>query len=183
MKPRKRGSNERFANERHPLIEPGFPSLTLSPTPATLIGTVQVIPRAGRPALSHALPIRRTERPASQHRRQADQWRWSSLCHRANPNSGHPMPLTEWPVPRPRKWNKLVGSPQTEQNLRRSGKRSNEGNHSETTIGSNARQQSSTWNPTARKTEEGSDTEDVIERVGSLFLSLERLWFLVQHTS
>ena len=47
----------------------------------------------------------------------ADQWRWSSLWHRLHPNSGHEMPLTDWPVQRPRNWNKLIATPQTEPEL------------------------------------------------------------------
>jgi len=42
-------------------------------------------------------------------------WRWGSLWHRSQTAS--PVPLSDWPVVRPRNWNQLVNKPQTEDEL------------------------------------------------------------------
>lgn len=47
----------------------------------------------------------------------AELWRWSSLwCRIHDPPYGRSL-LSEWPVPRPRNWLKLVNDPQTEPEL------------------------------------------------------------------
>lgn len=45
----------------------------------------------------------------------AEMWRWSSLWHRTNRNVS--VPLTQWPVERPRQWKRLVNSAQTDDEL------------------------------------------------------------------
>lgn len=42
----------------------------------------------------------------------AQEWRWSSQWHRSAKNSQ--ITLTDWPVPIPRQWARLVNAPQTE---------------------------------------------------------------------
>jgi putative transposase len=42
----------------------------------------------------------------------AEQWRWSSLWQRINPNADQPpIALADWPVPRPADWMELVNKP------------------------------------------------------------------------
>lgn len=53
--------------------------------------------------------------------RKATEWRWSSLWHRSAEQSE--IPLSDWPVPIPKQWTRLVDTPQTEaevESLRRS---------------------------------------------------------------
>lgn len=45
----------------------------------------------------------------------AQDWTWGSLWHRRQPAST--VPLSDWPMERPRNWNQLVNSPQTEDEL------------------------------------------------------------------
>lgn len=46
----------------------------------------------------------------------AEQWAWGSLYARCN--NCYPIPLTEWPIPRPENWMELVNTPQTDAELR-----------------------------------------------------------------
>ena len=45
----------------------------------------------------------------------AEMWQWSSLWHRTKRTSD--VPLTNWPVERPRQWKRLVNSAQTDDEL------------------------------------------------------------------
>ena len=47
----------------------------------------------------------------------AEQWRWSSLWRRIAGTPAERSVLSDWPLPRPRNWSKLVNDPQTESEL------------------------------------------------------------------
>jgi putative transposase len=47
----------------------------------------------------------------------AEDWRWSSLWHRAQSGSSLGPLLSDWPLPRPRDWTQHVNKPQTEAEL------------------------------------------------------------------
>lgn len=46
----------------------------------------------------------------------AEHWTWGSLHARCN--NRDPIPLSEWPIPRPENWIELVNTPQTDAELR-----------------------------------------------------------------
>ena len=45
----------------------------------------------------------------------AEHWAWGSLYARCN--NSYPIPLSEWPIPRPENWIELVNTPQSEKEL------------------------------------------------------------------
>ena len=47
----------------------------------------------------------------------AEQWRWSSLWRRVAGTPAERSVLSDWPLPQPRNWCKLVNDPQTESEL------------------------------------------------------------------
>ena len=47
----------------------------------------------------------------------AEQWRWSSLWRRVAGTPAERSVLSDWPLPQPRNWSKLVNDPQTESEL------------------------------------------------------------------
>ena len=47
----------------------------------------------------------------------AEDWQWSSLWRRCHGTTQQKLPLSEWPLARPRNWRKLVNQPQSESEL------------------------------------------------------------------
>ena len=47
----------------------------------------------------------------------AEEWRWSNLWRRRHGTTQHKSLLSEWPLPKPRQWRRLVNQPQTDAEL------------------------------------------------------------------
>jgi hypothetical protein len=78
---------------------------------------IQVVPRAGRRALLHALPVRGTECLASDPVGRAEGWRWGSLDRGRYGSATEKALLPAWPLRRPADWVEEANGPQTEAEL------------------------------------------------------------------